>query len=131
MTAGSVTAAGRRAAARLMTDAGTLTRRTGTRTWDPESGTYTQDTTTVYSGPCRVRVLTTTDRTVQAGEEQVSLWRYLVSVPFNVEPELHDDFVLTASADPTLVGRLTRVVQVTRGTHVTARRMVCEEKEAP
>jgi hypothetical protein len=125
-----VLAGGRAAAERLMTDTCTITR-PGARTWDAASGTYTQATTTVYSGPCRVRVLTPGDRTDQAGEEQVTTWRYLVSIPVTGSVELDDEVTVNTSADSTLVGRVLRVRQVTRGSQITARRMVCEEREAP
>ena len=130
MSVASVLARGRVAAERLMTDTCTITR-PGVRTWDAASGTYTQTSATVYTGKCRVRVLTPGDETAQAGEEQVSLWRYVVSVPLTVDPRLNDEVALDTSADATLVGRVLRVRQVTRGSQITARRMVCEEREAP
>jgi len=122
-----VLAQARAAAGALMVDACTLTRPAGPRVWDPDTGVYTQPTATVYAGACRVRVRTDAEQVVRAGETTEATWRYLVSLPFTVAAESGDVVQVTASNDPTLPGRVLRVVQVTRGTHVSARRLICEE----
>lgn len=85
-------------------------------------------TTALYTGKCRVRPPTTQANSVEAGDAQVGLQRYTVSVPMSVTGVRRDDVVtVTASQDADLVTRRLRVVQVAAGTQVTARRLTCEE----
>lgn len=126
MTATSAALAGQALAESLMTDVCTITRTIG-RTFDETTNTYTPTTTPVYSGKCRVKPANTVSRDVQAGEQQVSLWPFAVSIPVSVTTELDDDVTVTASADASLVGRTLRVRSVARGTYLTARRLDCEE----
>jgi hypothetical protein len=131
MSASCLTVAGRRAAAALMVDACTISRpdaegalneTTGQRT--PSAGAQ------VYAGSCRVKVQATADRVVEAAERPVSLRTYDVSVPITVT-DVHVDDVLRITAsvlDQALVGLRLRVVDVAKGTHLTARRLVCEEQ---
>lgn len=116
----------------LMQDSCTITRAgSGTSTFDPATGTYTDPaSTTVYTGKCRVKPRNLVDRTVQAGEQQVSLWSFEVSVPVSAtDVDLDDVVTVTGSIDPSLVGRTLRVRSVARGTFLTARRLDCEEAE--
>lgn len=113
-----------------MTDACTITR-PGERVYDSTTGTYSTHSTPVYDGKCRVRPAGTQGRTAQAGERDVSTWPYLVSLPLSVADVRQDDtLTVTESADPALVGLPLRVRDVAKGTHITARRLGCEEQEA-
>lgn len=129
MTATSTASQGQVLAEQLMTDACTITRSGGAPVFDSTTGTYTDPAaTTVYSGKCRVKPANLTSRTVQAGEQQVALWPYSVSMPLSALPELDDVVTVTASVDASLVGRTLRVRSVARGTFLTARRLDCEEE---
>jgi hypothetical protein len=103
----------------------------GTPAFNETTGAYTPAApTTVYTGKCRVKPRNLADRVVDAGEQTVSLWPFQVSIPFAaIDVELDDLVTVTASVDPSLVGRELRIRSVTRGTFVTARRLECEEQE--
>lgn len=130
MTAASVTLAGRAAAEALMVDACTITRVTPGTVFNETTGQYddTPPPTTVYTGKCRVKPRDNADRVVQYGQEAVSLWPYIVSIPMAESGvELDDIVTVTASAlDTALVGAGFRVRQVLAGSHLTARRLGCE-----
>lgn len=81
----------------------------------------------IYSGPCRVKSQGE-GNVAEAGEQAVSLWPFQVSVPVSVTDVGVDHVVtITASAlDPALVGTELRVRHVTKGSHITARRLACE-----
>lgn len=130
MTAAEVATRGQALAESLMTDTCTITRAgAGERTFNATTNSYTDPAdTTVYTGACRVKPSALSgNTTAQAGEREVSLWPYSVSIPFAETAELDDVVTVTASADPSLVGRTLRVRSVARGTYLTARRLDCEE----
>jgi hypothetical protein len=132
VTIQTTTVTGRAFAEQLMQDTCTITRAdAGTPVFNETTGAYTSSApTTVYTGPCRVKPRNLADRVVDAGEQAVSLWPFQVSIPFAAtDVELDDLVTVTASVDPSLVGRELRVRSVTRGTFVTARRLECEEQE--
>ena len=131
MTAASTTLAGRRAAEALMVDACTISLPAAGGSFDTDTGTYAPGApTALYTGKCRVRHAggQSGDRQVQHGEQQISLWPFVVSVPTSVVGLRPDAVVtITASAlDPDLVGLVLRVRDVIQGSHVTARRLGCE-----
>lgn len=131
VTAADVAERGQILAESLMVDACTITRGgSGAPTFNSTTGTYTPPAgSTVYTGACRVKPSALSgNTTVQAGEREVSLWPFAVSVPVSVtDVDLNDLVTITASADASLVGRELRVRSVARGTFVTARRLDCEE----
>lgn len=130
MTANSVTLQGRAAAEAIMVDACTITRVVPGTTFNETTGAYTGgSTSTVYTGACRVKPRDNADRVVQYGQEAVSFWPYIVSVPMSVTTvDLEDVVTITASSlDATLVGLELRVREVLSGSHLTARRLSCEE----
>lgn len=130
MSATGATLAGRVAAESLMVDACTITRATAGSTFDETTLTYSGGSSaTLYSGKCRVKPRDNADRVVQYGERAVSFWPYIVSVPMSVTTvELNDVITVTASAlDASLVGLSLRVREVLSGSHLTARRLSCEE----
>ena len=128
MTAASATLQGRAAAEALMVDACTITRRTGLGAINETTGQYTPTSSTIYTGACRVKPRDNADRVAQYGQEVVSFWPYVVSVPISVSTvDLDDVVTITASAlDSSLVGLSLRVREVLSGTHLTARRLSCE-----
>jgi hypothetical protein len=122
-------ARGRSAAETLMTDACTVTRVTA-QTTDPNTGAVTDTRTTVYEGPCKVRQVTSSEP-AQVGEAKVVVGAYVLSLPMSAAAvHVDDDAEITASGhDPALVGRVLRVAVEHAASHVTARRLVCEEAQ--
>jgi hypothetical protein len=129
MSAESVTLAGRTAAEALMVDTCVISRSSGSGTFNETTGAYSGSSTEVYAGKCRVKPRDNADRVVQYGQEAVSFWPFIVSVPMSVTTVALDDVVtITDSAlDPALFGLSLRVREVLSGTHLTARRLSCEE----
>ncbi len=117
---------GRAAAARLMQDACTIATaatRTGVSSSTPG--------TTVYSGACRVQEAQEPALSGTDGKDAPA-WgaqRKLVSIPISsIAVDVGDVVTITASAqDADLVGRTFRVLAVSSKTHLTARRLECQE----
>jgi hypothetical protein len=125
-------AAGRLAALELMTDACIITRGVGAQTYDDATDTYvTLPGEVLYAGRCRVKPRDNTGRDVEAGEQSVALFRYVVSVPISaIEFDVNDVVKVTASVlDPALDGLELRVTQPTLGSQITARRLGCEVQD--
>jgi len=103
----------------------------GPPTYDPVTGVTTRTPTTVYTGPCRVRPgANGSAGETRVGEQETALWPFVVSLPFaTVTVDLNHVVTVTASGDPSLVGKKLRVREVARGTHITARRLGCDEAE--
>lgn len=123
--------AGRVAAARLMTDTCTITRVTG-RSFNETTLVYSDTTTTVYSGPCRVKALNQGDLVVDAGQRQAMTREYLLSIPVaDAFPEVGDRVAITASQfDTAQAGLVLTVVGSMHGSQQTARRLRCQEVTA-
>jgi hypothetical protein len=121
--------AGRVEAEALMVDACTITRVTGLGSINETTLAYTPTTSTIYTGKCRVKPRDNADRVVQYGQEAASFWPFLVSLPMSTTTVDLDDLVtITASAlDASLIGKVLRVREVLAGSHLTARRLSCEE----
>ena len=130
MSAAGTTLAGRSAAEQLMVDACTISAPDTDGLLNETTGQYTPVAGTQrYAGRCRVKVAATQDSQATAGERIVSLRTYVVSLPMLVTSIKVDDVVrVTGSAmDAALSGTRMRVVDVAKGTHLTARRLICEE----
>ena len=130
MSAQSATLAGRAAAESLMLDTCTITRRGGERTWDEESGTYTDaEPTTVYEGRCKVQTRNVSVSEVDAGEREVGVLAWEVHLPVvGSEGVRRGDTVTVTAAvfDAALVGRVFTVSGPHVGTAKTARRLPVE-----
>lgn len=129
MSALTASARGRTKAEAIMTDTCTVARITG-QVLDPGTGQLTPTTAQVYSGKCRVKAPrgTTAVGETQAGETVVAAVSPVVSLPVTVTAVTEGDRVtVTASNDPDLVGIVLLVKSVQHGTHITARRLLCEE----
>ena len=125
----NVTLAGQRAIEALMTDTCTITR-DGTPVFDPATGLYTTPSTTIYSGKCRVRTRGRflRDKATQAGDTDVILWPYIVSVPVSsAAVEVLDTVTVDTASDAALVGVKMRVRIASHATEATAHRLDCEE----
>jgi len=134
MSAASAAARGRAAAERLMTDACQI-RTPPILRFNPttKANDIIGGDELVYAGVCRIRPRDVQESEREAGDSPVSTWAYVVSIPFGAQhngtpylPAVDQVVTVTASADPTLVGQRLRARQVIQGTHITARRMVCE-----
>lgn len=102
----------------------TFKRLSGTPVFDPETGTTTQPTVTVYSGTCRIQALTD-ERTVEAGAQNISLRRYRVSLEVEASDIQVDDVgTVDTAGDPSLAGRPLRVISVERGSLLFERDLI-------
>lgn len=131
MSATSAVLQGRAAMRRLMSDTCTISRGGSAEpTYDETLREMVAAAgTAVYAGPCRVKARPTEDRVVELGETTVSLRSYVVSLPIDATGIKVDDVVVVTSSalDGDLVDKQMRVLDVQAGSHVTARRLICEE----
>jgi hypothetical protein len=122
-------AAGRLAHEQLMNDACTITR-AGAATLNRGTSVLTPgSTTTLYSGPCRVKPQRV-PRNEQASERLTVVARYEVALPFSSvatdDLQVGDTVTITASGDTRLVGQKFAVMAVDFGSHSTAWRLTVE-----
>lgn len=113
-----------------MVDACIVTRETG-RVFDEDTGLYVITAGTVYEGPCRVRSATNLQANeVNAEERTVTLHEFVVFLPIDSTALVDDVVTVTASTlDPFLVGVPLHVRDVTKSSHLTSRRLICQERE--
>ena len=114
-----------------MTDTGTITR-PGADTFDASTGLITAGaSTTIYTGSMRVRPAAASGAgETQFGEEQVTLSRYVVTVPYDTTSVRIDDVVtVTDSDDADLIARTLRVAAIPLGTFMLDKRFACEVVE--
>lgn len=121
-----VLTSGRTAHAALMTDTCTITR-PGPTTWNPATQQNYTPQTTVYTGPCRLKVWRGTEE--QAAETEINVQRYYLDLPLTgATPDVarRDTATVTASLNPALVGRALVVTDVETETTDTALRCTAE-----
>jgi hypothetical protein len=113
-----------------LADTGTITR-PGADTFDAGTGLITAGaSTTIYTGSMRVRPTSLIGSEPQFGEEQVTLSRYVVTVPYDTTSVRIDDVVtVTESDDADLVERTLRVTVIPLGTFMLDKRFTCEVVE--
>lgn len=123
---GPVAASGRSAAQNLMTDTCRI-ERTGPVVTS-EDGTDTTPTVLLYEGPCRIKPAGTA-AIIPSATAPAETWQNKLSIPYAADVDIRsfDRVTITASGDPTLLGRRFEVRNVDRGTHITARRIWCTE----
>ena len=131
MSAASVLARGRAAAAALMVDTCLIRRRTGVPT-DDLTGQTSPTYATIYSGPCRMQAAGSGAMGIrdEAGEAGVIVLRMELQLPVAGSDGVRrsDEATITASTnDPDLLNRTWRVRDLMHGTHKTARRLQVEE----
>ncbi len=132
MSATGATLRGRAAAEGLMVDACTSSRPGGpAHTTDPTTGAVSYGSAPLYSGKCRVQMMTGVrgDNLLRAGERSIVVQSAIISLPIDAPVHRVDDLItVTASAlDPQLISRVYRVEDVTHKTYLTARRLICQE----
>ena len=129
-------AAGRAAAAELARETVTIYR-PGPDVFDRETGQTTPGGPEVvfYSGPARVKPADLSDTDVQAGERELVLRQYKVSVPFLTPPPESGERLrpgdlvdVPASPDPRLPGLRLWVTGVQYGSTATAWRIIAEDR---
>lgn len=128
-------AAGRAAAAELMRETGTLFR-PGEAVFDRDTGQMVPGppAVTFYEGPARVKAAPTVPEDVQAGEQEVALLAYRISLPFDTElpsgerPEPGDVFDVAASPDPRMAGLRLWVTGIQYSGTATAWRLTAEDR---
>lgn len=106
---------GRRLAAELLIDEGTITRPGGgAGTIDPVTGDYTPSAlSAVYSGACRVRKPDAITQQVVFGDVSATVARYVVNLPYDAPlMQVGDVFTLTSSDDPEILNVGMRVASV-------------------
>lgn len=119
-------ARGRAAHELVMTDTCTVTR-PGSRTYNPTTQQYADTTTTVYTGPCRIKIWRGQDE--QAAEAEVNVQRYYLDLPLTgVAPDVkrYDKVTITSSLNAALVGRVLVLTNAEAETTDTAYRITCE-----
>lgn len=126
MSAASVLARGRVAAAALMVDTCIIEHPTGPGATDLVTGVVTVTYATVYTGPCR---LSRDPRmpgvsSGEVAEAHLAKLSSTLSVPMSVVGVVEGDRVtmLTSAHDPELAGAQMRVMGPVHGTFLTARR---------
>lgn len=133
MSAASVLARGRLAAAALMVDTCSIRRRTGVQTNDLDGSTNpSYDPVSPYTGPCRVQTSGSgaMGQRVDVGEAALVVLRLELQLPVVGSEGVRrgDEVTITASTnDADLLGRTYRVHDLMHGTHKTARRLQLEE----
>ena len=104
----------------IMLDTVTVTRQTG-RTYNEVSRTYSATVLTVYTGQARIVPWRGNDE--QAAETEVTVYRYRIQFPLTAtSPEIkrQDVVTVTASTNPTMVGKVLNVTEPEIGTTATA-----------
>lgn len=109
-----------------MHDTCTVRRKTGT-VFSESTGQYTDTSSTVYTGKCKLQ-----DRIIQgeaeAGGREVITLSSVLHLPVSVTGVQVDDVAeITASQDLAAVGRRLRVAQVFYKSYATARRLQVED----
>lgn len=131
MSADTATQQGRDLAEQMMVDACTIGRPSLTHTTDPTTGAVSYPTTPLYSGKCRVQMMTGVrgDNLDLAGERAWVVQSAIISIPASVSGIRVGDMIhITASQmDPDLLERTYRVQDVTHKSFLTARRLICQE----
>ena len=121
-------ARGRAAAETLMVDTCVVKRRTG-QTLDPATDALVASFDTVYDGKCRVKSAARLAHDQVVGEQNLSLNRFEVDLPFGTADVVKVDDVVnvTASADTWVVDRDLVVLAVDYSGTVTKRKLIVED----
>lgn len=128
MTVGTILARARRRFQVLMRDECTITRVTG-QTFDPDTGTYTDTTETVYTGPCRLKPEFGGFET-EAGSREVGIHRHTVMLPWDTTTAVrkNDIVTLTASDDLWIVDKPLAVTSIRHGSDRAKRSVIVEDR---
>ena len=111
----------------LMSSACTITRGSGAPVWDPETGTYVDAQTTVYTGKCRLVAPNRTTSDVEAGNASYAITDYVVLLPIDTDVQVDDRISVDTSDDPTAAGLVLQVSAVPKGDWMVVREAHCQE----
>lgn len=128
MSLTTILAHGRAAANNRMMDACTVEHQTGVTT-DDLTGVVTPTWSTVYTGPCRIK-MTGLGSPTEGGEVTVAVLSLEVHLPIATSGDIdHGDRITVTAAlnDTQLVGRTFRVTSKQLKSEATARRISVEE----
>lgn len=104
----------------------TFKRPSGPPVFDDTTGTTTQPTATVFSGPCRIQELGRGDQITIAAGQRITDRRYQVSLSITASDlQLDDIGTVDTANDPSLPGRPLRVIDVQRGSLTFERNLIC------
>ena len=112
-----------------MPDTVLITRPSTTTTYDPATFTETPAApTTIYNGKGRVRTPRTTDLERIFGDTEVTVQRYVGTIPHDVTGVRRDDWLhVTSGTDEAITSRSFRVVSVNAGSNWLNRTLGLEE----
>lgn len=122
------------AAESLMTSTVTVTRvdPDAEPAWDEDTGTYTDSTTTVYTGRAKVQTFQAFEAEPEAGGAQRVIQRYYLHVPVSAGIFLPGDRAeVTASANPLLIGNVYVVAAAHEKDWQTAQRLLVDLDAGP
>lgn len=126
--AAGVTLMGRKQAEALMESACVISRDTGATTIDPDTGVETPSLTMVYTGKCRLRMPSQTDRRIEAAGQALSRQAPELSIPIgalgSADVRTSDIATITTPLDSLIV--IARISGLHSQTHSTARRFPVE-----
>lgn len=110
MSLESTVADGRAFQAAQFLSACTIVRDNGAPTFDPNTGSYTQPTTTVYMGTCQIRPAERIGSDIQTGEREANVFDYEARLPVDTAVAVGDTLTVTASTyDAGMVGKVFRI----------------------
>lgn len=112
----------------LMLDTVTIARPDpASRSYNPVSQAYSETSTNVYTGPCRIVVWRGNEE--HAAEAEVNVFRYRLDLPFTGNAVLikrYDVATITASLNPWMVGKVMVITEPEIDTTATALRVIGE-----
>ena len=115
----------------LMTSTVTITR-AGDSVWDEDAGEYVDEPTTIYEGRCKLQTFQAFEAEPEAGGAQRVIQRYYLHVPVSAGIFLPGDrAVITASANPLLVGNVYVVAAAHEKDWQTAQRLLVDHDAGP
>lgn len=115
----------------LMIDTASVTRSGSEPVFDPDTGDLTPAaSTTVYSGPCRLRQPTSGESEILFGDEQLTRTRFIACLPHDAAGLQVDDVItITASGDPDVLTRRYVVTHIPLATFTLYKGYACEADE--
>jgi hypothetical protein len=112
----------------VMLDECTVARNNGAPVWNSTTGQYTQPTTTVYSGICRVKPWRALDQEV--ADVAVDVTRLRVDLPWTAPAVRRGDVVTVASTqNPWLDGARLPVLEAQLSTTATCQVLLCQNAQ--
>lgn len=111
----------------LMTSTCTITRGSGSPTWNPATGTYDDTATTVYTGRCRLAAPQRQASDVEAAAATYAITDYVVTLPIATDVRVDDTITITTSDDPSGDGLVLIVESVPKSDWQVARKAHCRE----